>query len=74
MDHRVQTKVWIDVICEHCTGAGFVCDCFLFSFEAVDEMDPVSGAGTMMLRGERLGFSLLFHFGDEFTFECVLRD
>jgi hypothetical protein len=46
----------------------------LFSFEAMDEMEPVNGAGTMTSQGERLGLSLLFHFGDEFTFECVLRD
>jgi len=43
----------------------------LFSFEGMDEMDPVNGAGTIRLQGERLIFKLLFHFGDEFTFECA---
>jgi len=37
----------------------------------MDKMDPVNGAGTMMPQGERLAFKLLFHFGDEFTFECA---
>jgi hypothetical protein len=43
----------------------------LFSFEAMDEMDPISGAGTVTLQDDRLIFRLLIHFGDEFTFECV---
>lgn len=46
-------------------------DRILFSFEATDEMDPVNGAGTIGLQGERLMLNLRFHFGDEFTFECV---
>jgi hypothetical protein len=46
-------------------------DRILFSFEAMDEMDPVNGAGIIMLQGERLILDLLFHRGDEFTFECV---
>mgnify|MGYP001049200350 CR=1 FL=1 len=49
-------------------------DNVLFSFEAMDEMDPVSGAGTITLRGDRLIFKLLFYYGDEFTFECVQVD
>jgi hypothetical protein len=43
----------------------------LFSFEAMDEMDPINGAGTIMLQDDRLIFRLLIYFGDEFTFECV---
>jgi hypothetical protein len=43
----------------------------LFSFEAMDEMDPINGAGTITLQDDRLIFRLLIHFGDEFTFECV---
>ncbi|MBC8447295.1 MAG: hypothetical protein H8D78_06055 [Chloroflexi bacterium] len=41
-----------------------------FSFEAMDEMDPVNGAGTITLQGKRLILKLMFHFGDEFIFEC----
>jgi hypothetical protein len=44
----------------------------LFSFEATDEMEPVNGAGTIALQDGRLVLTLLFHFGDEFTFECEL--
>jgi len=44
----------------------------LFSFEATDEMEPVNGAGTIALQDGRLILTLLFHFGDEFTFECEL--
>jgi hypothetical protein len=43
----------------------------LFSFEAMDDVDPINGAGTITLQGDRLILKLLIHFGDEFTFECV---
>ncbi len=42
----------------------------VFSFEGMDEMDEVSGAGTITLNGDRLTFTLLYHQGDDFTFEC----
>jgi hypothetical protein len=45
--------------------------CVLFSFEAMDEMDPINGAGTITLQDDRLILKLLIHFGDEFIFECV---
>ncbi len=57
------------MIYEHCTNSGFVCVRFLFNFETADEMDPVNGAEAMMLRGEHLDLSVLFNFGDEFTFD-----
>jgi hypothetical protein len=43
----------------------------LFSFEGMDEVDPINGAGTITLRDDRLILRLLIHFGDEFTIECV---
>lgn len=43
----------------------------IFSFEATDEMDPVHGAGIMIIEGESLLVRLLFHHGDEYTFVCV---
>ena len=43
----------------------------LFSFEAMDEVDPINGAGTITLQDDRLILKLLIHFGDEFIFECV---
>lgn len=46
----------------------------LFSFEGADEMDPVNGAGTITFWGGRLIFRLLFHLGDEYTFECELAE
>ena len=42
----------------------------LFGFEATDEMDPVSGFGTITLCGERMVLELVFHDGVAFTFEC----
>jgi hypothetical protein len=42
----------------------------LFGFEATDEMDPVTGFGTMTPQGEQMVLRLAFHLGDEFTFEC----
>jgi len=42
----------------------------LFSFEGSDEMDEVSGAGTATVEGDRLTFTLMYHGGDEFIFEC----
>ena len=42
-----------------------------FSFEGNDEMDDVNGRGTILLDGERLTFTLDYHFGDTYTFACV---
>ena len=42
----------------------------VFTFEGNDEMDEVNGAGTITLNGDRLTFTLLYHQGDNFTFEC----
>ncbi len=44
-----------------------------FSFEGNDEMDEVTGAGTLTLNGDRLEFTLMYHQGDDYTFECVRR-
>jgi hypothetical protein len=41
-----------------------------FSFEGMDEMDEVNGAGTATLTGDHVSFTLEYHLGDEFTFEC----
>ncbi len=43
----------------------------VFSFEGMDEMDPVHGAGIAVLKSNRLIFKLIYHAGDEFTFEGV---
>jgi len=48
-------------------------DFLLFSFEGEDEMEPVSGAGKAVLKGDRLTFTLMYHGGDEYTFECERR-
>jgi hypothetical protein len=45
-------------------------DRVLFSFEGMDEMDEVNGTGTIELQGDRLIFKLMYHMGDDFTFEC----
>jgi hypothetical protein len=42
----------------------------LFSFEGSDEMEQVSGAGRATIEGNRLTFTLMYHRGDDFTFEC----
>ena len=44
-----------------------------FSFEGMDEMEETNGAGTLTLNGDRLAFVLMYHQGDEFTFECERR-
>jgi len=45
----------------------------VFSFEGMDEMDEVNGAGTVTLEDERMVFKLKYHYGDEYTFECERR-
>ncbi len=45
----------------------------LFTFEGNDEMDEVNGAGTITLKGDRLEFTLRYHEGDDYAFECVRR-
>jgi len=42
----------------------------LFSFQAMDELEPVHGMGTMMIQGEQMEFRLHYHFGDDWTFIC----
>ena len=42
----------------------------LFSFGAMDELEPVHGIGTMTLRGAQMEFRLQYHFGDTWTFMC----
>src|SRR5438128_10683608 len=44
-----------------------------FSFEGMDEMDEVNGRGTAILEGDRLTFTLMYHQGDDYTFECKRR-
>src|SRR3954447_9075754 len=44
-----------------------------FSFEGMDEMDEVNGRGTATLDGDRLTFTLMYHQGDDYTFECRYR-
>ena len=43
----------------------------LFSFEAMDEIEPVHGAGTISLQDDLLIFRLLYYAGDEYTFTCM---
>lgn len=45
----------------------------IFSFEGMDEMEEVNGAGTLTLEGDRLIFKLMYHQGDDFTFEGERR-
>ncbi len=46
-----------------------------FSFEGMDEMDSVTGAGTLILQDDHhLVFKLMYHYGDEYTFECKRRE
>jgi hypothetical protein len=48
-------------------------DRVLFSFEGMDEMEEVSGAGTLTLEDDHLTFVLMYHQGDDFTFVCERR-
>lgn len=45
-----------------------------FSFEGMDEHHEVNGAGRLTLRGDQLTFVLMYHQGDDFTFECKRRE
>jgi len=42
----------------------------IFSFVGMDEMDEVNGAGTITPDGERIIFTLMYHQGDDYIFEC----
>ena len=46
----------------------------LYSFEGMDELDPVNGAGTIMLNGGAMDLRLMFHQGDVFTSVCDLPE
>ena len=45
----------------------------LFTFEGMDEMDEVSGAGTVTVEGHQLTLTLMYHQGDDYTFEATRR-
>ena len=45
----------------------------VFSFEGMDEMEDVSGAGTIILENNRLTLTLSYHQGDHYTFEAMRR-
>ena len=45
----------------------------LLSFEGMDEMDEVHGAGTARVEDDRLVFTLMYHQGDDYTFEGTRR-
>ena len=33
-------------------------------------MDEMNGAGVATVTGDRLTFALMYHLGDDYTFEC----
>jgi hypothetical protein len=33
-------------------------------------MDSISETGTITLQGDRMVFTLMYHYGDNYTFEC----
>jgi hypothetical protein len=70
---RVEGEYHIDLQSGSIDGRPEADDRVLFSFEGVDEMDEVSGAGAIALAGERLIFTLTHHNGDDFSFECERR-
>ena len=45
----------------------------LFSFEGMDEMEEVNGAGTITVDNNRLTLTLRYHQGDDYTFEATRR-
>src|SRR3989442_11949373 len=44
-----------------------------FTFEGMDELDEVHGAGTTIVKDGLMTFTLMYHMGDDFTFECKRR-
>src|SRR5262245_32518096 len=42
-----------------------------FSFEGMDEMEEVHGAGVATVQDDRLLFTLMYHQGDDYTFEAI---
>ena len=45
----------------------------LFSFEGMDELEEVNGAGTATLHDDRLVLTLMYHQGDDYIFEATRR-
>ena len=43
----------------------------MFSFEGMDEMDEMNGVGTATVEGDRLILTLMYHQGDDYTFEAT---
>lgn len=45
----------------------------LLSFEGMDELEEVNGAGTARLQDDRLVLTLMYHQADDYTFEGTRR-
>ena len=45
----------------------------VLSFEGMDEMDEVHGAGTAAVRDDQLVLTLMYHLGDDYTYESTRR-
>ncbi len=48
-------------------------DRLTFTFEGMDELEEVHGAGVAIVKGDHLTFTLMYHQGDDWTFECERR-
>jgi hypothetical protein len=46
----------------------------LFSFEGMDELEEMHGAGTATLSEDHLTFELRYYLGDEYVFDCERRN
>ena len=69
-DHEITGDFHIGLISGSLSGV-IEGDRVRFSFDGMDEMDPANGAGTITIQGETMTFTLEFHYGDVFTFDCV---
>jgi len=45
----------------------------LFSFDGIDEMDDVSGLAMATVQDDQLTLTLMYHQGDDYTFQATRR-
>ena len=45
-------------------------DRVIFTFQGTDEEEETNGAGMATIEGNRLTFTLKYHLGDQYAFEC----
>ena len=69
-DKRIEGEYQLGQRRGHIDGRLDTAQRIIFSFEGIDGEDLVNGAGTAAIANDHLDFTLMYHFGDNHTFQA----